>query len=125
MDARKFLMRVDSRLAEPGEMFAAAEHARIAQAAQKLAGVGDHLFRIVGNRARTHHRTRSRVGQVEHRGKIHVEAQRSAVFADHAPMLAKNRSASGGKHLRRRRRRTEYVAETVDGAAFKVDASEK
>src|SRR3982074_1036790 len=40
-------------------------------------------------------------------------------------MLAKKRAAARGKNLRRRRRRTKNVAETVYGAAFKVHASEK
>ena len=119
------MMRIERGLAQSGEMFAAAEHAGIAQPAQKLARVGNHLLRIVRNRPRTHHRTRSLVGQVEHRGKIHVEAKRAAVFADHAPMLAKERPAARGKNLCRRRRRTEHVAETVHRAAFKVHASEK
>ena len=57
--------------------------------------------------------------------KIHVEAKRAAVLADHAPMLAKERAAARGKNLCRRRRWTDHVAESVYGAAFKVYASEK
>src|ERR1019366_5192527 len=118
-------MRVERGLAQSGEVFAAAEHSGIAQPAQKLACVDNYLLRIVRNRARAHHRTRSLVCQVEHWGKIHVEAESAAVFADHAPMLAEERPAARGKNLCRRRRRTKHVAETVHGAAFEVDASEK
>src|SRR5208282_2185841 len=119
------VMAVKLALTESGEVLAAAEHTGIAQSAQKLAGVGNDLLGIVRNRPRTQHRPRSFVGQVEHRSKIYIEAQNAAVFADHASMLAKKRSASGGKNFCRRRRRTEHVAEAVDGAAFQVDACEK
>src|ERR1700692_5042846 len=110
------MMRIESGLAQSGEMLAAAEHTGVAQPAQKLARIGTHLLRIVRNRPRTHHRTRSLVGQVEHWSKIHIEAKSAAVFADHAPMLAKERPAARGKNLCRRRRRTKHVAETVHSA---------
>ncbi len=119
------MVRIERGLAQSGEMFAAAEDSGIAQSAQKLARVDNHLFRIVRDRPRTHHRARRLEGQIEHRGKIHVEAKRAAVFADHATMLAKKRAAARGKNLCRRRRRTDHVAETVHRAAFKVHASEK
>src|SRR5260370_2867 len=119
------MMRIERGLSESGEVFAAAEHTGIQQPAQKLAPINNHLLRIVRNRPRTHHRTGSLKGQVEHRGKIHVEAQRAAVFANHASMPAKERSTARGNNLCRRRRRPEYVAETVNGAAFKVHAGEK
>ena len=118
-------MRIERSLAQSGEMFAAAEHSGIAQPAQKFARVGNYLLRIVRNRPRTQHRTRSLIGQVEHRGKIHVEAKSAAVFANHASMLAKERAAARAKNLRRRRRRTDHIAEAVHGTAFKVHAREK
>ncbi len=118
-------MRIERGLAQSGKMFAAAEHAGIAQPAQKLARVDHYLLRIVRNRPRTHHGSRSLKGQVEHRSKIHVEAQRAAIFADHASMLAKERPAARGKNLRRRRRRAKHTAKPVHGAAFLVHASEK
>ncbi len=118
-------MRIKRGLAQPREMLTAPEHAGISQPAQKLACVDNHLFWIVRNRPRTHHRTRSVVGQVEHRSKIHIETKRAAVFANHAPMLAKERAAARGKSLRRSGRRAEHVAETIHRAAFKVHASEK
>ena len=81
-------MRIERSLAQSREMFAAAKHGGISQPAQKLARVGNHLLRIVRNRPRTHHLSRSLVGQIEHRRKIHVEANRAAVLADHSSMLA-------------------------------------
>src|SRR5450759_2343048 len=118
-------MRVERGLAQSGEVFAAAEHSSLAQSTQKLACVDNYLLRIERDRPRAHHRTRSLAGQVEYRGKIDAEAESAAVFADHAPMLAEERPAARGKNLCRRRRRTKHVAETVHGAAFEVDASEK
>src|SRR5208337_1755252 len=119
------MMRIERGLAQSGEMLAAAEHSGIGQPAQKLACVGNHLLRIVRNRPRFQHRTRSLVSQVEHRGKIHVEAQSAAVFADYTSMLAKERPAARGKDFSRRRRRPDHIAETVYRAALKVDAGEK
>ena len=49
------MMRIERGLAQSGEMLAAAEHSGLAQPAQKLAGVGNHLLRIVRNRPRTQH----------------------------------------------------------------------
>src|SRR5208282_3468771 len=100
------MMRIERGLAQSWEMLAAAKHAGIAQPAQKLMRVGHHLLGIVRDRPRAHHRTRSLVGQVEHRRKIHVETKRAAVLADHAPVLAKKRATTRGKNLCRRRRRT-------------------
>src|SRR5260370_32214683 len=119
------MRRLERGLAQSGEVFAAAEHAGIAQPAQKFARVGNHLLRIVRDRPRTHHWTRSLVSQVEHRRKIQIETKSAAVFADHASMLAKERSTARSKNLCRRRRRTEHFAETIHGTAFKVHASEK
>src|ERR1700674_2367431 len=119
------MMRIESGLAQSGEVFAAAEHSGISQPAQKFTRIGNHLLRIVRNRPRSHHRTRSFVGQVEHWSKIHIEAKRAAVFADHAPMLAKERTPACSKNLCWRRRRTKHVAKTVHGAAFKVHACEE
>jgi len=62
-------MRIERSLAQSREMFAAAKHGGISQPAQKLARVGNHLLRIVRNRPRTHHLSRSLVGQIEHRRK--------------------------------------------------------
>src|SRR5580700_2266891 len=119
------MMRIERSLAQSREMFTATEHSGIGQPAQKLAGVNNHLFRIVRDRARAQHRARRLASQVEHWGKIHFEAKGAAVFADHAAVLAKESPTARSKNLCRRRGRTEHVAETVHGAAFEVDASEE
>src|ERR1700675_2142335 len=118
-------MSIERGLAQSGEMFAAADHACVVKSAQKFAGVDNYLLWIVRNRARTHYGTRGLKSQVENRCEIDVEAERAAVFADDASVLAKERTAARSKNLGWRRRPAKDLAKTVDRATFQIHASEK
>src|SRR5437016_14372014 len=81
-------------------MLSATEYACFGEATQEFPNVEHGLFRVVGNSARTHYRTRSLKCQVRHRGKIRVEAQGTTFFTDHFAMLAEELGIVRGEYFR-------------------------
>src|SRR5438552_19194295 len=93
------MMGVELGFAESGKMFAAAENSGISQSAQEFARVNDDLFRIGRDGSRTHHLSRGFERQVDRGSEVDVEAERAAVAADHASVLADAVAADGGEAL--------------------------
>ena len=114
------MVRVEVGLAESWEMLAAAEDAGITHPAQEFASVDDDLLRVRRDGSRTHHRMRRLERKVERGSEVHVEAERAAVHANDASVLAEELAEAGGKDLRGRRSRTEHVAEAIYRSAFEV-----
>src|SRR5208283_6171984 len=102
----QFVVCVERSLAETGEVLAAAENAGIGESAQELTRIAGHLRRVVRDCPRTQHCPGGLESQVEHGSEVHIEAQRAAVFADDASMLAKERAAACGENVCRRGSRT-------------------
>src|ERR1700693_2755452 len=104
-------------------MFPAAEHVTSSQSREKLARICHRFPRSCRDHARTHHAPRDIEGQIQHGSEVHVESQSAAVLTDDLPMLAEEFAIAGRENFRRRGRWSEHVAEAVDEAAFKIDAS--
>ena len=118
-------MAVERALAEAGKMFPAPKNPCVCQSCKELADVFHGFHGIWRDCARCHHFARGLEGQIEDRGKVYVEAERTAVLADNLAMLAKHARIAGGKHVRGRRRRPQGVTKTIDAPAFQIDASEQ
>ena len=56
------------------------------------------------------------------RGEVDVESQRAAVVANHPSMFSKHPTVSSRKNVRRRRRGTKHITESINLPAFQVDA---
>src|SRR5207302_8667949 len=80
---------------------------------------------ILGNRARTHYRARSREWQVRYRRKIRVEAQGATFFTDDPAMLAKELAVAGGEYVGRGRRRFQRFLQPINQPALHVDTAKQ
>src|SRR5712692_7702379 len=118
-------MAVESALAQAGEVLAASENARRAQAREKFARVANRFARVCRDRARTHHAPRSFKGEIEHGSEVNVKSQSAAVFANHLPVLTEEFAIAGGEHIRCRRCWAEHVAKSIHAPAFEIAAGEK
>src|SRR3974390_1809374 len=94
-------MRIEIGFAQPGKMFAAAQHSGFAQPAQKFTGIKSNLFRIVGYRARAEDGVRCGKCQIEAGCEVHTESKSSAILTDEAPVLSEELAPAGGMDFRR------------------------
>src|SRR5713101_4714399 len=101
-------------------MLAAAEDTGITQPTEEFAGVGNDPLGIIRDCPRAHHGSRGLKRKVERGSEVHVEAERTAVRADDASVLAEQRAVAGGKDLRGRWSRSEHIAEAIYRSTFEV-----
>src|SRR5437016_2102895 len=125
MANRQILVSIQVDLAQAREMLSATEYACFGEATQEFPNVEHGLFRLVGNSARTHYRTRSLKCQVRHRGKIRVEAQGTTFFTDHFAMLAEELGIVRGEYFRCGGCGFESFLQAINQAAFHVNAAKQ
>src|SRR5438270_13882199 len=83
-------MTVELAFAQARKVLPASQNLCRRKTSKKFTSVGDSLPRIRRNRSRPHHAARGFECKVKHRCEIHVEAQRPAIVADNAAVLAES-----------------------------------
>src|SRR5215831_4215381 len=125
LNYRQCIVAVEFALSQTREVLPASENSSISQPRQKLAGVQNGFLRVRRHQPRTHHAARSFKRQIDSRGKIDIESECPAVFADYATVFPRELTIPCSKYISRRRCGSNHVAEPVHFSALKVDTPKK
>src|SRR5438045_3111048 len=117
-------MGVEIGFSQSRKMFAASQHASRAHSGEKLFHIGDGLLRIGGNRARAQHWLCRFKSQITDRSKIHVEAERPSLSAEHFAVFPEEPLGASARDVMLGWSRRDHLAQPIHRAALQVHTSE-
>ena len=125
MDDRHGLVGVDLAAAEAGKMLAAGEDLFVLHAGEEATGVVDDTAGLGGDRAGEQDGGGLGQGEVEDGREDGVATEGAGFAGDEPSVLAVEVALAGGEDGRRRGHGVDEVAQTIDEAAFEVDAAKE